>query len=136
MAPKNETLIWVALGIGGLYLLSQNNASKDTTIAITVETKPGADGDGGATETPEDMDEDAIHLTFKDPEGKKPVGRKADPEFAPAIKKRSGPTHPFSANNQLWLEYQAIHGEAAQIDREVAEVFRLYHSRRGKDLGE
>ena len=70
MAPKNETLIWVALGIGGLYLLSQNNDSKDTTIAITVETKPAEDGDGGTTEGPKDMDEDDVELTFKDPEKK------------------------------------------------------------------
>ena len=74
MAPKNETLIWVALGIGGLYLLSQNNDSKDTTIAITVQTKPAEDGDGGTTEGPEEMDEDAIHLTFGDKKGPEKKG--------------------------------------------------------------
>ena len=140
MAPKNETLIWVALGIGGLYLLSQNNDSKDTTIAITVETKPAEDGDGGATrtESPEDMDEDDIHLTFG---GKKGPEKKGDPptkkvvdEFNPSGK-REGPTHPFH-NIIRFREYQSILGDAGQLDREVANVFRLYHSRRGKDLGE
>ena len=76
MAPKNETLIWVALGIGGLYLLSQNDDSKDTTIAITVETKPAEDGDGGATRT-EHMEEDPVHLTFG---GKKDRKKKGTPQ--------------------------------------------------------
>ena len=139
MAPKKTTdsLIWVVLGIGGLYLLSQNDESKDTTIAVTTDDSPGPDSD---------MDEDPIHLTFgegaltKGPEltyPKKPK-KKDGPEFEPAKESggtREGTRHPFH-NQTLYRQYQKIHGDAAQLDREVANVFRLYHSRRGKDLGE
>ena len=128
MAPKtNDTLIWIVLGVGGLYLLSQNDDDSKKTIAITVHT-PAQDFGGGRVggkkeETPSLMEE----------------GEEAEPEpSAPPFEddaklKKGGRTPQQQHLHGMWVE--VVH-EIQKLDREVREVFLRYNTRRGQNLGE
>ena len=124
MAPNsNDTLIWIVLGVGGLYLLSQNDDDSKKTIAITVNT-PAQDFGGGQVggekeDTPEPMEEgESEPSEFKD-DGKllkKQVQTQQQPHFH--------------------AQFIGVVQEMQKLDREVSEVFRKYSSRRGQNLGE
>ena len=120
MAPKNnDTLIWVVLGIGGLYLLSQNDDDSKKTISVTVNTPAQDFGGGrvGGEEHVTSMEEVEEPSEFKDE--------------AKVVKKEAPPQQ-----NQFHVQFIAVVDEMKRLDREVSEVFRKYSSRRGQNLGE
>ena len=47
MVKKNEIYIWIALGIGGLYLLTRTDEKKGDKLEITVTAAPTTDFGGG-----------------------------------------------------------------------------------------
>ena len=127
MAPKsnNDTLIWVVLGIGGLYLLSQNDDDSKKTVSITVNT-PGQDFGGGRVGGEEDT-----------------TMEEGEPEPSPPSFEDEGKLKKSGELKQQHEETQRLRGmwvkvveEVRQLDREVSEVFRRYNSRRGQNLGE
>ena len=108
MAPKsNDTLIWIVLGIGGLYLLSQKDEDSKQTIEVHLPTPDYGRGKVGGGEEPEKMDLDKKGWTDDGGLDKKPE--------RPRISR--------------WDKaYYHVLQEIQKLDGEVGEVFRLYNS--------
>ena len=126
MAPsKNDKLIWIALGIGGLYLLSRNN-DDDKEVFVKVEQKHTPDWGGGTTGTKR-LADDFGEKRQQFPTPEEFSHEKPFPEFEKPGKQ--------TGENPLDRRYRLINGRLQNLDSKITQMYSLFQGQLSRARG-
>jgi hypothetical protein len=126
MAPsKNDKLIWIVLGIGGLYLLSRNN-DDDKEVFVKVEQKHTPDWGGGATGTKR-LADDFGEKRQQFPSSEDFRHAEPFPEFEKPGKE--------TGENPLDRKFRLIKGRLRNLDSKITQLYSLFQEQLSRARG-
>ena len=132
MAPsKNDKLVWIALGLGGLYLLSRSD-DEDKTVTHVVDIKPDLKpGFGGGKVGP--PKEKGTKRGAEDAFGKRQDLSVA--EFDPPPLEKPKKEERGGGESPLQMRFQLIRSKLRNLDTKIASIYSLYNSGRARETG-
>ena len=127
MAPsKNDTYIWIALGLGGLYLLSRND--DDKSVHVKVEVKPPTTdfGAGAVGGTKREMPDDHGKRQQKE----EPIHDNFDSEPLKKVNKPGA-----GDGGSLDVRFKAFGERITRLDVKVGKVYRMFNRQQSRAKG-